>query len=174
MTIVLIGPMGAGKSSVGRKLAKRLGRRFFDTDAMLVSRHGAIPKIFAEKGEAEFRVLERAAVAEALEQNGVVSLGGGAVLNEDTQAQLSAHHVALLTVSEQVIAERIRGGNRPLLTDGIASWKAIADARAPIYARLADVVFDTSRRPIEHVVTDLAAWANDRISEKTIKKDTST
>src|SRR5690606_15424444 len=84
LTLVLVGPMAAGKTSVGRRVARRLGVAFVDTDKRIVATHGPIPAIFAEHGEAHFRDLERAAVAEALSEGGVISLGGGAVTQADT------------------------------------------------------------------------------------------
>ena len=79
--IVLIGPMGAGKTSVGRRVARALEVPFADTDKLVVRDHGPIPELFAHHGEGYFRALERDAVAEALERGGVVALGGGAVLD---------------------------------------------------------------------------------------------
>ena len=87
--IVLIGPMGAGKTSIGKRVAKQLGLRFADSDAAVVRAHGPIDRIFAEYGEPHFRELERAAVAEALRAGGVVALGGGAVLHPQTQRDLA-------------------------------------------------------------------------------------
>ena len=117
MTIVLIGPPAAGKTRLGKRLARRLGLPFVDTDAVVVAGHGAIADIFAEHGEPYFRALERAAVAEAVARPGIVSLGGGAVLDPDTQADLAATRVVLLTVRPEAIASRITNRKRPLVTD---------------------------------------------------------
>src|SRR5579875_2194072 len=149
--------MGAGKSSVGRRLAKRLGVPFTDTDRRIVRRYGVIADLFAERGEPGFRLLEREIVAEALAAPGVVALGGGAVLDPATQQDLRRCTVVLLTVDEDAVATRLGSGARPLLTDGLDSWRRIAEARADLYASLADVVVDTSRRPMEHVADELAA-----------------
>lgn len=161
--IVLIGPMGAGKTSVGRKVAKALGRRFYDSDAAVVREHGPIEALFAEHGEARFRELEREAVAAGLATGGVVSLGGGAVLHPLTRADLSGHRVVLLTVSPRVVAGRVRDSARPLLQgdDAIQRWTAIFQERLPVYEELADVTFDTSSGPLQHVVDAIVAWAND-------------
>jgi shikimate kinase len=156
-TVAVIGPMGAGKSSVGRKLAKRLGLPFTDTDQRIVARHGAIAELFAERGEPAFRELERALVAEALADGGVVALGGGAVLDADTRADLARCTVVLLTVDEASVAGRLEAGKRPLLVDGLDSWRRIAAERDAVYRGLADLVVDTSRRPMAHVVDELAA-----------------
>ncbi len=160
MAIVLIGPPAAGKTSVGRKLAKRLGREFLDTDKLLVAEHGPIADIFREHGEAHFRALERATVADALRRDAVVSLGGGAVLDPDTRSDLEGATVVLLTVTREAAESRIGGGKRPLV-QGIDSWQALVDARSELYAFLADVTFDTSDRPISRIVADIADWVEE-------------
>ncbi|MFE4951400.1 shikimate kinase [Leifsonia sp. NPDC056665] len=157
MTIVLIGPPAAGKTRVGKRLAKRLGLPFVDTDAVVVAGHGAIAEIFAEHGEPYFRALERAAVAEAVARPGIVSLGGGAVLDPDTQADLAATRVVLLTVRPEAIAARITNRKRPLVTD-LESWKRLVAARTPLYESLADYTADTSTRPIDTIVEEIARW----------------
>lgn len=160
--VVLIGPMGAGKSSVGKRVARARGVSFFDTDAAIAREHGAIDRIFAERGEAYFRAIERAAVVKGLQEGGVVSLGGGAVLDPATQADLADHHVILLTVAPKVVAIRVRGSSRPLLQgdDAVERWSAIYEERRPIYERLADVSFDTSNGPMQNVVDRIVEWAS--------------
>ncbi|THE06235.1 AAA family ATPase [Microbacterium oleivorans] len=162
--IVLIGPMGAGKTSVGKRVAKRIGRPFRDTDAMIVREHGPIADLFALHGEAHFRSLERDAVAEALRSGGVVSLGGGAVLDETTQRRLRNHQVALLTVAPRVVARRLgEAASRPLLAGDdetpIQRWERIYAERRPVYESVADATFDTSSGPLENIVTAIADWA---------------
>jgi shikimate kinase len=159
--LVLIGPMGAGKTSIGRKVAKSLGVPFFDTDIAIVRAHGPIEEIFAEQGEPYFRSLERAAVVEGLATDGVVSLGGGAVLDPQTRADLEAHRVVLLTVEPRVVAGRIRDTERPLLQsdDAAARWLEIYTTRKPVYEQVADVTFDTSSGPIQSIAEAVAAWA---------------
>ncbi|HKP08956.1 MAG TPA: shikimate kinase [Microbacterium sp.] len=159
--VVLIGPMGAGKTSIGRKAARALGVPFFDTDAAVVRDHGPIDQLFVERGEAHFRAVEREAVVEGLATGGIVSLGGGAVLNPVTRADLARHRVALLTVSPRVVASRVRDSNRPLLQggdDAIERWTAIFEERRPVYEELADITFDTSSGPIQDIVDALVAW----------------
>lgn len=160
MTIVLIGPPAAGKSRVGKRLAKRLGLPFVDTDAVVVAEHGPIARIFATHGEPYFRALERTAVAEAVSQPGIVSLGGGAVLDPDTQADLAATRVVLLTVRPEAIASRLGNGKRPLVTD-LESWTRLVEARAPLYTSLADFTADTSTRPIDSIVEEIARWVEE-------------
>ena len=160
--VVVIGPMGAGKSSVGRRVAKALGVPFTDTDRAIAREHGPIPGIFAERGEPAFRVLEAEAVRVALAVGGVIAVGGGAVTHPDTRAQLAGARVVLLTVSPEAVADRIAGSDRPLLAQGgIDAWQSILDARAATYAELAHATFDTSRRPMSHVVRDVVAWLTD-------------
>lgn len=159
--IVLVGPMGAGKTSIGRRVAKALGVGFFDTDIAVAREHGPIPEIFSTHGEVHFRALERAAVRAGLAAGGVVALGGGAILDPDTRADLSTHRVALLAVDTRVAASRLRDTTRPLLQgeDPMTQWTRIRDARAPLYAEVADATFDTSHGPLQDVVDAIVAWA---------------
>lgn len=160
--LVLIGPMGAGKSSVGKRVARALDVPFFDTDAAIARENGPVERIFEEHGEAHFRRIEREAVVTALQAGGVVALGGGAVLDPGTQDDLAHHRVVLLTVAPRVVATRVRGSSRPLLQgdDPAARWRAIYEERRPVYERLADVTFDTSSGPMQDVVDRIVAWAS--------------
>lgn len=160
-TLVLVGPMGAGKTSIGRRVARDLGVGFSDTDKIVVRDHGPIPQIFAAHGEARFRELEHGAVAEALRAGGVVALGGGAVLDPRTRALLETHRVVLLTVNAQTVAGRLHGDDRPLLAgdDALERWQRIWAERRPLYDAVADVTFDTSRGPLSRVVEAVASWA---------------
>jgi shikimate kinase len=161
--IVLIGPMGAGKTSIGRKVARALGIPFYDSDVAVVRDHGPIERLFAEHGEAHFRALERRAVVDGLAAGGVVALGGGAVMDPATRADLAAHRVVLLTVSPRVVAGRVRESNRPLLQadDAMARWAEIYDTRRPVYEELADVTFDTSSGPLQNIVDAIVEWAHE-------------
>lgn len=163
--IVLIGPMGVGKSSIGRKLAKALSLPFTDTDSVIARENGPIPKIFEEQGEPRFREIERDVVARAVADGGVVALGGGAVLNAQTQQLLREHRVVLLDVSESVVAGRIgHGEGRPLLAsddDPMQTWKRIREQRWPVYESLADKTVDTSRGHIAHIVSAIAEWVQE-------------
>ncbi|GAB3797848.1 shikimate kinase [Humibacter antri] len=165
MTVVLIGPPAAGKSRIGRRLARRLDVPYVDTDSTIVRDHGPIAQIFADRGESEFRALERDAVVRALATGGVVSVGGGAVLDERTQHDLERVSVVLLTVSAEAVAARIDDGKRPLI-QGIDSWQALVAERMPLYESLADYRADTSRRPISTIVEEIARWC-----ERTERKD---
>lgn len=156
--LVVIGPPGAGKSAVGKRVAREIALPFIDTDKRTVAKHGPIADIFAEHGEEYFRSIERLEVHEALTEHAVVALGGGAILHADTQQELTAMRVAYLTVSRAAVARRIRGSSRPLLKDGLGAWEAIANARREIYERLAVRTIDTSRRSPASIAHELAEW----------------
>jgi shikimate kinase len=156
--VVLIGAPGAGKTRMGKRLAKLLDVPFVDTDKTIVAEHGPIPGIFAEHGEPHFREIEAEHVARALARGGVVALGGGAVLHPSSNAALREHRVALLTVSPEAVASRIANSKRPLLADGVDAWIALTDARRPIYEELATRTFDTSHRPLDAIAIEIADW----------------
>ncbi|GAA1695075.1 shikimate kinase [Microcella alkalica] len=159
--VVLIGPPAAGKSRVGRRVARILDLPVIDTDKVVAAEHGPIPEIFAFHGEPHFRALERAAVADALRHRAVVSLGGGAVLDPETQQQLAGMPVVLLTASADAVAERLEKGARPL-SASVDAWVALVAQRRPVYERLAAAVWDTSARPIDRIAAEIAEWATDR------------
>jgi shikimate kinase len=152
--------MGSGKTKLGKRIAILLGKPFVDTDRMIVAQHGTIADVFANFGEDHFRALERVAVEDALAQDAVVALGGGAILSEQTQADLADRRVALIMVSAAAVAPRITGTKRPLLTGGIESWTRILDSRREIYERLATRVWDTSSRPLTAIAAEIADWAS--------------
>ena len=158
--VVLVGPPGAGKSTVGRRLARRLGVPFRDTDADVVRRAGKpIAEVFIDDGEEHFRALEREAVATALqEHDGVLSLGGGAVLAQDTRALLRGHHVALLLVDLSHAAGRVGlNRDRPVLAlNPRAQLKLLLEQRMPLYLEVATTTVDTSGRTADEVVDVLA------------------
>ena len=160
LSLVLVGPMAAGKTSVGRRVARKLGVPFVDTDKRVVAVHGPIPLIFEEHGESHFRALERAEVAEALRAGGVISLGGGAVTDPETRRLLLDQPVVFLTVTPAAVADRIQSGGRPLLAgdDPVGRWTQIFEERRDWYDEVASVTFDTSRRPMQRIADDIAAW----------------
>lgn len=171
--LVLIGPMGAGKSTVGRLVAHRLGLRYVDTDALVCQATGrTIAELFATQGEAAFRALEAEAVAEVCRRSGlVISLGGGAVTDPDNVARLrSSAVVVMLDGSPAELAARVergvRQGSRPLLAgvdDVEAKLAELRAARAEAYAAAAHLTIDTDgQAPAETadaVVAALAAHA---------------
>lgn len=158
--LVLIGAPGAGKTKIGKRVAATLSLPFIDTDRRVVEKHGPISAIFSSHGEAQFRRFERAEVSSALGSRGIVALGGGAVLDTDTQSELESRRVALITVTPGAVAARIASGadKRPLLVGGLPAWIALVEARMPIYESLADRRFDTSNRPIDRVAHEVAEW----------------
>jgi shikimate kinase len=165
MLLVLIGPPAAGKSRIGKKLARVLGVPFTDTDTEVVKKHGPIPELFASHGEAHFRSLERVAVEHALSRDGVVAFGGGAVLDPRTQADVASVPVVLLTVEASAVTARLANGKRPLVSS-VESWQALVDSRRELYESLADLRVDTSHRPTEVIATDIAQWARSRGHQK--------
>ncbi|MBF6332117.1 AAA family ATPase [Nocardia transvalensis] len=160
--VVLVGPPGAGKSTIGRKLAKELGVELFDTDAGIEAETGrTIPEIFADDGEPEFRRIEERVVRRAvLSHTGVVSLGGGAVLSSATRELLRGRTVVYLEIS---VAEGLRrtgaGTNRPLLTgdDPGAKYRALMRERRPFYREVASVRVRTDGRSPGRVVRNIMA-----------------
>lgn len=156
--VVLIGAPGAGKTRTGKRLARRLGVEFIDTDKRIVAAHGPISTIFEERGEPHFRTIERDIVAEALRENAVVTLGGGAILDPRTQAELADKLVVQLTVSAEAVEARIAGGKRPLLKDGIEAWSALVAARQPLYDSLSQLTVDTTNQPLDRVARRIADW----------------
>lgn len=157
--VVLVGPMGAGKTKVGRRVARELDLPFIDTDKAVVAEHGPIAQIFAEHGQPYFRELERAAVVQALSSDAVVSLGGGAVLDPATQHDLERERVVFLTVSARAVEARLGEGKRPLIQNGVSDWQRIFDERRAIYERLAGLTIDTSHRPFDSIAEEVAQWA---------------
>jgi shikimate kinase len=164
--LVLIGPPAAGKTRLGKRVAKLLKVPFIDTDRRIVAKYGAIPEIFRTHGEAHYRELERAEVSRALSERAVVALGGGAIVNLDTQRDLAALRVALITVSEEAVASRILGSSRPLVS-GVEGWSKLVEGRREIYERLATRSWDTSNRPIDQVANEMAAWITEESIEET-------
>ena len=167
--VVLIGAPGAGKTKTGKRVARALGVPHLDTDKMIVAEHGPVTELFATQGEARFRELERAAVAEALAQDAVVSLGGGAVLDPRTRAALRGHDVVQLTVSKSGILQRLAEAGpeaietRPLLRDGgPEAWERLVAARQSIYDEVATTTIDTSHRPFDLVAEEVLAWLRSR------------
>lgn len=153
--IVLVGPMGVGKSTVGELLAARLGTGYRDTDADVVATAGKpIAEIFYDEGEVHFRALEREAVRAAVaEHAGVLSLGGGAVLDERTRALLAGHPVVYLSMDVDEAVKRV-GLNtaRPLLAvNPRRQWRELMEARRHLYTEVARTIVATDERTPEEV-----------------------
>jgi shikimate kinase len=159
--LVLVGPPGAGKSTVGRLVAQRLGVGFRDTDADVERVAGKrIADVFVDEGEEHFRTLERAAVAAALrEHDGVLSLGGGAVLSEQTRALLAGRPVVLLWADLSSAAQRVGlNRDRPVLAlNPRATLRVLLEQRRPLYEQVAGAEVDTSGKPPGAVVDEVLA-----------------
>ncbi|WP_236239096.1 shikimate kinase [Streptomyces sp. CC228A] len=153
--IVLVGPMGSGKSTVGALLAERLGVAYRDTDADIVAAQGReISDIFVDEGEPYFRELERAAVRAALaEHTGVLALGGGAVLDEGTRALLAGLPVVYLSMDVEEAVRRVGlGAARPLLAvNPRRQWRELMEARRHLYTEVARVVVATDDKTPDEV-----------------------
>jgi shikimate kinase len=164
--IVLVGAPGSGKSTVGALLAERLGLPFTDVDAVIEERAGrSITAIFADDGEPAFRALEEATTAELLEQDGVLSLGGGAVLSAATRAALRGHRVIWLQVSAASAVQRV-GLNeaRPLLLGNVRGrLMQLLSERSPLYAEVATEQVSTDKRSAAEVVELLLAPEESRV-----------
>lgn len=159
LPIVLVGPMGVGKTTIGKKLAKRLSLEFVDTDALIIEKHGEISAIFESEGETVFRNYEEQALREALSGVRVIATGGGAVLSGTSQRLLENATVIYLSTNGLHMKSRLENGNRPLLKNGIADWKAIYEERKPLYERLATFEIDTSAaglgKTLDHICEKL-------------------
>ena len=154
-TIVLIGPMGVGKTTIGRKLAKALKLPFIDTDNLISDEHGPIPAIFEERGEPTFRRLEEEALEKAIRESAVVATGGGAVISALTRKRLKDVTVVYLSTDGKHIASRLKNGNRPLIQNGVEDWRRIYAERKPFYVETADFEINTSGQPISASIQDI-------------------
>ncbi len=162
MNIILTGFMGTGKTSVGKRLAKRMGWRFVDVDHLIeTSAKISIPEIFAQRGEAVFRRLERRWISRTIhDRHQVIATGGGAFVDPQSRARLRlSGPVICLTATPQAVLARVgrKIATRPLLAksrDPLARIRTLLRQRAPAYAK-ADLAIDTSHLGVEEVVERL-------------------
>jgi shikimate kinase len=163
--VVLVGTMGAGKTTVGRIVAEALGAAFLDTDHVVEERAGKpVAEIFVDDGEQAFRALERAAVADALaDHTGVLALGGGAVLDSETRRLLQGQRVVFLRVGLADAAQRVGlGVSRPLLLGNVRGRvKQLIDERTPVYESLAQHTVDTDGLSADEVAARVRALVQD-------------
>ncbi|HMB57017.1 MAG TPA: shikimate kinase [Arenimonas sp.] len=166
--LVLVGPMGAGKTSIGRRLAAKLGLSFVDADHRLEEVTGAaVPLIFEHEGEDGFRMREAQLIAELMQGSAqLIATGGGAVLSPDNRQLLCARGfvVYLMVGIEQQLERLARDRTRPLLADGNkrAKLEALAQARAPLYEEIADLAFDSDGLVVATAVQRLATQLETR------------
>ena len=157
--VVLVGPPGSGKTTVGELLAQRLDTTFKDTDREVEAVAGmAVAEMFVEHGEEYFRALEREAVAKSLaEHDGVLSLGGGSILDDATRKQLLGHRVVYLDVELAAATRRIGlNRDRPLLIGNPrAQLHALMEARRPLYEQVATTVVSTSDKEPAAIVDEI-------------------
>ncbi|HLJ54808.1 MAG TPA: shikimate kinase [Chthonomonadaceae bacterium] len=163
--LALIGFMGAGKSTIGRLCAARLGYAFRDADAVIVARAGmSIPEVFMAEGEAGFRAREREVIAElAAGRRQVIATGGGSVLDRTNRARLRAScAIAGLRARPETILDRVGDpAARPLLAaaaDPASRVTELLARRAPVYASCADRTFDTDALTADEVAEQVVAW----------------
>lgn len=159
--IILIGPMGSGKTTIGHKLSADFGLGFRDTDQMIVSQTGReISDIFIEDGEDEFRAIEKIILRTALLEDGtVLSLGGGACVSIDAQSALRASgaFVVYLKISLSQVSSRV-GFNqgRPLLMGNPrAQWQGLMNERAPIYESIASYICEVDNKSVEEIASEI-------------------
>ncbi|MGW0947534.1 shikimate kinase [Streptomyces sp. NPDC002623] len=153
--VVLVGPMGVGKSTVGGLLAERLGVGYRDTDDDIVAEQGrSIAEIFVDDGEEAFRALEKQAVHRALaEHDGVLALGGGSILDADTRGLLAGQCVVYLSMDvEEAVRRTGLNAARPLLAvNPRKQWRELMEARRHLYEGVATAVVPTDGRTAEEV-----------------------
>jgi len=157
--VILIGPMGSGKTTIGSLLAEKLGLSFRDTDHLIEEQEGkTVSQIFLDQGEDAFRVIEKRVLREELLTDGtVLSLGGGAPISIDAQSALRAisSHIIFLDISLSTVAPRI-GFNRDrplLLNNPRGQWQTLMEARRPIYEAIADATINVDDKSEEEIVT---------------------
>lgn len=164
LPIVFVGMPGSGKSKVGRSLANILGVDHIDTDALIEERTGrTISEIFASEGEEAFRSYEVEAVADALQRQAVISLGGGAVTHPQTRALLSGHTVIHLRVSLGELRRRVaRKNTRPLLRENPEEvLKRLDEQRRAFFEEVRTFVVDSDDSPVQHVVSRIRSLLED-------------
>jgi shikimate kinase len=158
---VFVGAPGAGKSTIGEAVAGLLGLPFRDADTIIEARAGKpIPEIFFDDGEDAFRLLERETIAAALQDyDGILALGGGAILHEGTRELLKGHTVVYLSVELSDAVKRVGlGAGRPLLAiNPRATLKYLLDQRRPLYAEVATHTVATDGREPEEIAAEVAA-----------------
>lgn len=160
--VVLVGPPGAGKSTIGRRLSRALNVGLVDSDELIEIAEGkSCGEVFSDVGEPRFREIEAEHVAKALHTDGVVSLGGGAILTESTRQLLANHVVVLVDVSAEEGARRTAGeSSRPVLAadDPTEHYRNLIETRRPFYREVANFRARTDGRTPQQVVADILGF----------------
>lgn len=160
--LVLVGPPGAGKSTIGRRLSRALHEPLTDTDHLIEEREGdTCGNVFTKLGEPRFRGIEEEVVAEALQRPGIVSLGGGAVLSEATRDRLADHDVIYLEVSVEEGVRRTSGETgRPVLDadDPAEHYRALYEFRRPLYEEVASFKARSDSSSPQRVVAEILGY----------------
>jgi shikimate kinase len=174
--IFLIGPMGSGKTTIGRHLAKALKLEFIDSDHVIEQRTGAdIPWIFDIEGEPGFRRRERAVIEELTRRHGIVlATGGGAVIDPHNRAGLAAHGVVVFLQAsvDKILSRTAASQNRPLLRaeNPRARVEELLAARDPLYREIADIIVNTDRRGVKSTVNLILEYLQQHAGTTAAKK----
>jgi shikimate kinase len=154
-SVVLIGPMGAGKTTLGKKLARQLGVPFADTDKIISAKHGSVQSIFQKHGEEHFRDLETMALEKALASAGIVATGGGLPLREANRKLLEGNLVIFLDTSQEHVIGKINLNKRPLLKDNPDRWTEIYNERKPLYEQISQRRIFTGGKSLKTLLAEL-------------------
>ncbi len=180
VNLFLVGLMGAGKTTIGRQLARRLKLSFVDSDHEIETRTGAnIPWIFDIEGEKGFRKRERDIIDELTRRNGIVlATGGGAVLGKRNRANLSQRGIVIYlhTSLDQLLKRTAKDRNRPLLQteDPRARLETLLTERDPLYREIADIIVETDNRNVMDTVRVIMKGIKQHMQDSTVKADSRT
>ncbi len=164
MNLILCGMMGAGKTTIGIKIADLTGRRWYDTDGLIVDKHGKIADVFEYYGETHFRKIETEIIKELSQMDGlVISTGGGAVLKKENNALLQRNgKIVFLRAGLDTLSQRLHvDGTRPLLQTSTESIRdrlsKLMKERTPIYEQVADYIVDVDGKTPEKIAEEIVA-----------------
>jgi len=158
-SIVLIGPMGAGKTTLGKRLAKLLELAFVDTDKLISSEHGSIKDLFTAKGEPFFRRLEEKALLNALDGQAVIATGGGIVLSDQNRSLLKQNASIFLDTNMEFVLQSLNVSKRPLLRDNPENWEKIYRERLPLYKEVSVATVNTANSSVGAIMKNLESEA---------------